>query len=647
MLAEMWELFIQRSDFFGRLLLEHIEISLAAIVIAILFGGFVGILIAEYDHVAKPTLSVINFLYTIPSISMLGFLVIWLLVGIFFVPTFMKKTKDVMNDESLTLLSVGFCFAMALLANFLGFSMELGAFVAGSLFAGTLQARDVERVTMGIKDMFGAIFFLSVGMMVDPEVIATKWTSIVPIAIVAVVAKLIFSIIGMTLSGQDLDTSVRAGAALAPIGEFSFIIASLGISLGVMDDYLYPVIVSASILTIIVTPEMIKRSDHTVALFERIIPNKWQERIDNYTSDDQTEEEQTSDWRYVLRKYNLKAVIYGSIMLVTDVVGCRLIYPALAEEIGAKASAFACTTVIYLVIAVFAVPFMGGRSSAFTKLWMDRMSNRPPLMALALLKVAALVVMVLIPLVDLYNVRNWVVLLILPIALFGVARLDFVKTYYLQIETRFLANLNQKTMAERGETRKEQHWLDEDYSIFSFIVPKGAPYVGKSLDDLSWGRFGSVYVVKIRRGDKSQTMPSGRVTLKAGDKVHVIGEKKNLDMFYKTYCADQEINMRTLKDFLDGSYPDSEHSLACAVIHVRGTEPYVGKPIRKSGINSHNQCLILGLERGGYAIMMPDADMLIAKDDILWIIGTNDTLGRLAAYSVGKAGTHLEGGDNK
>ena len=579
-------------------------------------------------------------------ITMLAYLIIWLLAGIFIVPTFMSKTMEFMNDEALTILSIGFCFMMALLASILGFSMELGAFVAGSLFAGTIQGHDVERVTMGIKDMFGAVFFLSVGMLVDPDIIVSRWTSIVPIAIVAVVAKLIFSFIGMTLSGQDLDTSVRAGAALAPIGEFSFIIASLGISLGVMDEYLYPVIVSASILTIIVTPILIKQSDHIVAFFERIIPDKLERRIESYTSDDQSEEEKTSEWRLLLKDYNLKLVIYGSIMAVAELVGCRLIYPMLARQTDKAAAAVIVTVGIYIIIAIFARPFMGKRNVAFTKLWVDRLSNRPPLMALMTLKMVALLVLAIIPLIRLLEIHRIWLFVALPLLLVVLARSRFVSTYYLQLETRFLTNLNQKT-AEEKAGRENHHWFDEDYNIFDFIVPEGASYANKSIEQLAWGKHESVYVVKMKRGDKVMSMPKAGTVIKEGDRVYVIGDRKSLELFHKTVNPEQDVKITTLREFLDGAYPDAEHALECASIKVRGTESYVGKPIRKSGINARSHCMILGLERGGYATMMPNADMLIQEGDILWIIGTNDSLSLIAAQSVGKAGTHEEGSEDK
>ena len=577
---------------------------------------------------------------------MITYLVLWLVLGIFFLPTFLNKVMGLMSDETLTLLSLGFCFLMALVAHWLGFSMELGAFIAGSFFAGTRYAHRVEKVTAGIKDMFGAIFFLSVGMMVEPSIITERWTSIVPIAIVAVIAKLVFATIGMMLSGQDVNTSLRGGISLAPIGEFSFIIASLGISLGVIDSYLYPVIVASSILTIIMTPILIKRSDSIVALFRKIVPVKLRRLVRSYTSEDRSKEERSSEWSILLKDYFLKIIIYGSIMLVTALAGTNLLYPLLVKLTGETASKWIVTVLIYLVLIVFSRPFMGSRNAAFTTLWMERLTNRPPLAVMIVAKVIILEMIALIPLIALFDVElTWIVLLI-PLSILVIARSEFIATYYLQLETRFFANLNQKTKEERGEATDNAIWLDEDYNIFSWTIPEGASYAGKSIADLSWGKTYSVYAVRLRRGDRTTVMPSARTVLQEGDKIHVIGKKQPLETFSKLLGVG-EVNIRTLKDFFDEGYDKNDQALACAAIRVRGTENYVLKPIKKSGINAHGHCMILGLERDGYATNMPDANMLIEQGDILWIIGAERDLQRIAAHSMGEVGTHAEDNTKK
>ena len=580
----------------------------------------------------------------VQMLIMLAYLILWLVLGIFLLPTFLDRAMNLMSDETLTILSVGFCFLMGILAHVIGFSMELGAFIAGSLFAGTRHVHEVERVTMGIKDMFGAIFFLSVGMMVQPEIIATRWTSIVPIAFMAVTVKLIFATIGMMLSGQDIDTSLRGGISLAPIGEFSFIIASLGISLGVIDEYLYPVIVASSILTIMMTPIQIRHSDRIARRIKAVLPPKLRKKLDEYTSNERSEEEHSSEWTDVLKEFFAKTTIYGGIMLAAEVAGSHIIYPLLKEPVGDMAAKIIATAIIYSFMAFFLMPYMGRRSLAFTHLWMDKLSNRPSLVAIMLIKVAILEGIGLFPLIAIWGVRNPILLLLIPVTVLLLARSEFITTFYLKLEAKFFANLNQKTMEERGGERSHQNWLNEDYSIFGWFIPEGAPYEGKSIIDLQWGRKYSVYVVRLKRGKKRTVLPPARTVIQVGDKVHVIGDRRSLEVFSKTLGVDKEVNIRTLKDFMDGDYEHIEAAIACMAIKVRGTENYVGKTIKNSGLASSGHCMVLGVERDGYATKMPDANMLIEEGDILWLIGTNFNLSKIASQSVGEFGKH-EGED--
>ena len=562
---------------------------------------------------------------------MLCYLVIWLILGIFIVPSLLDKVMEYMSDETLTLLSLGFCFLMALLASKLGFSMELGAFLAGSFFAGTKYVHRIEKITSGIKDMFGAVFFLSVGTMVDPHIITTKWMIIIPIAVIAVVAKLIFATCGMLLSGQSLDTAIRGGFALAPIGEFSFIIAGLGVSLGVMDEYLYPTIVAASILTIIATPVLIKHSETVAIWIKNKLPNRIAAVLSEYTSN-QANERQDPEWIIVLKDYGKKVGIYGCIMLVTAIAGYKLIHPSLLYVMNERPSKIITVLLVYAVILLFLRPFMDTRNVAFTHLWMKHFANRPPLLVLVMSKIAIVIFIAAIPLRTLYHVNIAYIVVATVMAIILAYRLDFVSSYYLKLEAKFLSNLNQKTV-EAKEWNQRNRWLDEDYSIFSWIVPEDATYIGKTISDVAWGKTYNVYVVKLRRGTKNTAMPSAKTEFKVGDKVYVIGDEQSLRIFHKTLGIGPLKNLRTLKNFLDATYPDHDHALACLALRIRGTEHYVGKPIKRSGINARAHCMILGLERGAYKTTMPDANMIIEKGDILWIVGTSENLNIIASHS--------------
>lgn len=583
----------------------------------------------------------VNGYELVTDLALMGvYLVLWLILGIFIVPTFLSRVTDLMSDEMLVVLSLGVCFSMALIANGLGFSMELGAFLAGSIFAGTTSVHEIERVTSGIKDLFGAVFFLSVGMMVDPAVIVAKWMIILPVAVIAVVAKFLFAPIGMVLSGQNLETSIKGGISLAPIGEFSFIIASLGISLGVMEDFLYPVIVAASILTIIFTPVLINQSDNAVALCRRVIPDRILDMIDEYTSDDQDEEEKTSDWMVVLATFFKKLLIYGSIMIVTVIVGIRGLAPVLGSVLPETAANIVTCIVIYIIMAVFLRPMLDFHSVSFTYLWMDSLANRLPLIVLVLFKLIIVLIIAYTPVMVLFNANGLIVIIIAAIMIRVVTRFDWISTSYLQLETRFLRNLNEKIISQEEEGHGKMHWMDEDYSIFSFIVPRGAAYIGTTLMDLGWGRKLNIYVVKVERfqdqGKKSLLLPSGNIKLRAGDKVYIVGDETSLETFYTTLGFEQTRKFRTLKQFMDTDYPDTDNALACIAIKVNGHEAYCGKPIRNTNIQSKYNCMILGIRKNGYNITMPDANMLIQQDDILWVMGSNNNAGKLAALSTKK-----------
>ena len=369
------------------------------------------------------------------------------------------------------------------------------------------------------------------------------------------------------------------------------------------------------------------------------MPDRLLRMVRSYTSDDRSDEEHSSEWSALLKDYFLKIAIYGSIMLVAALAGTRLLYPALSRLAGETASRWISIVLIYAVLIVFAGPFMGRKNAEFTSLWMKRLTNRPPLAVMTITKVIMLELIALIPLLALFDIGSIWIILLIPLSIFAIARSEFISTYYLQLETRFFANLNQKTMDERGEERDNRHWLNEDYSIFSWVIPAGAPYEGKALIDLEWGKAYSVYAVKLKKGDKITAMPPARTILQAGDKLHVIGEKQSLEAF-RRMLGIGDVNIRTLKDFLVEVYNKPEHALACAAIRIRGTESYVGKPIKKSGINAHGRCMILGIERNGYAVHMPDANMLIEQGDILWLIGTERNLQRIASHSVGEIGSH-------
>ena len=567
------------------------------------------------------------------SISvMVLYLIVWLVLGIYLIPTFLNKTIKFMNDEVLMIVSIGLCFGMVILANALGFSSALGAFLAGSLLAGTIHVEKVEHLTKGIKDLFGAVFFLSVGMMVNPETLVEYAIPIVVVTIVTIIGKLTFSSLGMILSGQNLFNAMNSGFSLAQIGEFAFIIASLGMDLGVTGDYLYPIVVSVSVITTFTTPFCIKIAPSAVGIMEKYLPDKLVLKLNQYTDENQAETEKDTDWYTHIKSYFSRMTIFGGIMFVIVLVGLEFVEPFLSARIDAPASHVLTCILIYIGMALFIGPMLNLHSNVFTSLWLKKKSFRLPLLVLAQIKTALIAIIAMIPLAQLFEIRPILLFILVITIVFLIAKYGGTTSWYLQLETRFLRNLNERLLEKEEAKVGKQPWVYDNLHIVSFIVPEGKDFLGKTLGELELGYRFNVYVVKIESKDGSAIiLPSGKCPIKAGDKIYVVGEEKAIQNFYKLVDSEPCKRMRTLHQFMEKDYKYNERALAVCAIKVNGNESFAGKPIKACNIRRDWDCMILGLQRGGLPVIMPNASMVISKDDIMWVIGSNKKAGLLAS----------------
>ena len=570
---------------------------------------------------------------------MLLYLVIWLILGIYLIPTFMNRTIQYMNNEMVLVVSIGICFGMVLLADWLGFSTALGAFLAGSLLAGTIHVERVEHLTMGVKDMFGAVFFLSVGMMVDPAMIVKYAVPILVIIAVTLVGKVVFNGLGLLLSGQNIENSVSGGLALAQIGEFAFIIASLGMNLGVTSEFLYPIVVAVSVITTFTTPYCIKAAPWLVNFVESRLPDRIKEKLSRYTSPEQQEEERDNEWYDYIKLYFFRLLVYGGLMLVTAIVGVTAVDPALEAHFPHMPSRILSCLFIYSIMALFVRPYLNLHNNLFTSLWLKQNSFHLPLIVLNGMKLVVITVIAMIPLWFFFELHPIWLAFFVTIALVILSKKGFMATAYLQMETRFLRNFNERIIEQEERAGHHQTWLDEKLHIMSFIAPEGAEYLDTKLADLHWGYRYNVYIVKIRHAeDRRQTiLPGSQMTISAGDKVFVVGEEKALLNFYGLTNLIQTKPLRTLKQFMGTDYPDVENALSVCAIKIYGDENFAGKSLRQSGLRDHWNVLVLGLQKDGYPIIMPDPDMLLTRGDILWVMGSNNNVGHMAAQYVNLA----------
>lgn len=251
---------------FGILIVE----DLFAVVLMVLLGSF-----ASGDSVEGGAM-------LMQIGKLVGYLLVWFVIGILLIPTFLNKFKKYLNDETLTIFSIGMCLGMVLLTVSAGFSSALGAFVMGSVLAETVEAEKIEHLVQPVKNIFGSIFFVSVGMMIAPALLLKYWLPIAIITIVVIVGQIIFASLGTLLSGQSLRVSLQTGFALVQVGEFAFIIAKLGQELGVTDKSLYPIIVAVSVITTFLTPYIMQLAYPTLDFFNSHMSRKMKYLLDHY-----------------------------------------------------------------------------------------------------------------------------------------------------------------------------------------------------------------------------------------------------------------------------------------------------------------------------------------------------------------------------
>ncbi len=559
------------------------------------------------------------------------YLVLWLILGIYLLPTLLNKSVTFMNDETLLIVSLGICFGMVLLANALGFSSALGAFLAGSLLAGTIHAERVEHLTSGVKDLFGAVFFLSVGMMLDPAMVVQYIIPIIIITLVTLVGKLFFSSLGVLLSGQSLKTAIHCGCSLAQIGEFAFIIATLGMSLGVIADYIYPIIVSVSVITTLTTPTCIRGSDKICAAVEGVLPKKLVAKLDGYTEDTNEDEDggnQDNDWAVFMRRYMKTTLLYGVIMLGIVIIGTRLIYPAASEYLPEAWMGKAIALIaIYLGVALFIRPMMDTKSPQYTALWMKSKHNRLPLMALNACRLIIIVLIAFAPIQIVTGVNGAWLLPIIAVAVILLYRSGALASAYLSVEARFLANFNERNLGKFSDSDTATEWLDEKLYVLEFDCPESG-VEGKSLRELGWGGLYGVNVVKLVRGKKHINMPDGGAVISKHDRIYVIGEAGPIHSMCLGLGISEDGKLPTLREFIDGEHGEAGDLYSYA-LKVDRDSPFAGSPIKDSRIREDYDCIILGLQRSKLPIAQPDINMTIQPGDLIWILGTKTMAGKL------------------
>lgn len=566
----------------------------------------------------------------INSILKIGFfLVLWFVVGIFLIPIFLRKCRNLMNNETLLIVALGLCCLMAVISTKVGFSSAFGAFVMGSILAETIEADKIIRLVEPVKNLFGAIFFVSVGMLVDPNILIDYALPIILLVITIILGQCLLGTCGFMLSGQTLKTAMRCGFSMAQIGEFAFIIASLGLSLGVISDFLYPVVVTVSVITTFLTPYMIKAAEPCYETIEKKLSKKWIRRLDHLGGTRESTVHELNEWKSLFRQLAIFTVIYSILSASVITLMFTMFLPMMQRLIPNENLSWLVNAITGLVTVALISPFLRAmvmkknKSPEVRSLWTQNRMNRLPLIFSILVRVAIAGAFIFYICNYLTRFTNALMITIALLAIVAMVMSRSLKKQSIALERKFIQNLHSRDIEAQVHGRKkplfEGRLLDRDIHISEFDVPENSTWAGKKLSQLQIGsRFG-VHVSSIQRGVQRLNIPTGHTVIFPGDRIQAIGNDDQLHQF--------GVAIRTEQFSEDPEIEKREMHLRKMILH--GNSEFIGKTLKNSGIRDKYNCMVVGVEEGQENLTMIDADRQFMAGDNIWVVGEEEHLRNL------------------
>lgn len=561
-------------------------------------------------------------------LKLLFFLALWFIAGIFLLPTFLKRVKKLIDEETMLILAIGLCLGMVMLATKAGFSAELGAFVMGSILAETTSAEKIEHLLKPVKDLFGAVFFISVGMMIDPKAIVEYRWPILWIVLITIFGKFFSTLIGALLSGQPLKQSVQVGASMAQIGEFAFIIVALGINLKVTSGFLFPIAVGVSAITTFTTPYMIRYSDNIYNIILRTFPTKWVSKLNKYSGSTQNIQAE-SKWRTAIR--SILIIVATNIIVIVAIcfLSIKFLVPFLSGKIH---NAGFCNTISILITLIAISPFVWALmakkpgNNAYKELWLNKKYNRGPLLLVEIGR--NILGIIIVGVIANKFLSGYLSILIASIVLIA-ALIIFskrIQVFYSRIEKRFLTNLNARETAAGNKALGDgyQDLSAWDMHITDFTINPTSDFVGVPLVELRWREKYGINIAYIERGDRLIYAPVALEKLYPYDHIGVIATDEQLQRFKAVIQSASEqavIPEHDIDDVVLQKIVVDEHT------QLRGLD------IKRSGIREKTNGLVVGIERNGERILNPESNIILEWNDIIWIVGNKQKIKQLLTMS--------------
>ena len=567
------------------------------------------------------------------SIVKIGFfLVLWFIVGIFAIPWFLRSVRKLVNNETLLIVALGLCCGMAVLSTKVGFSSAFGAFVMGSILAETVEAEKIIKLVEPVKNLFGAIFFVSVGMLVDPKILVEYALPILALVCTILVGQAILGTLGFMLGGESLKSAMRCGFSMSQIGEFSFIIASLGLSLGVISNFLYPVVVAVSVITTFLTPYMIRLATPTYLVMEKHLPDKLINVLNHFAMSHPSTTQQ-SKWKSLLKQMTINTVAYSILSAAVITLMFTFVLPFMRSLFPGWRLHWYANAITGLLTIIIIAPFLRAivmkknHSNEWRRLWVESSINRIPLLFTIFVRFVIALGFIFYICNYLTRFTNALMIIIGVVVVSLMIASRWTKKRSIKMERVFIHNLRSRDiMAQVNGEKKplyEGHLLDRDIHISEFEVPVDSTWGGKSLQQLHLRQRFGIDMSSIMRGSQRLNIPNGETTIFPGDKLQVIGNDEQLQKFATSiaqdiYPEDLEIEKREMK---------------LRQLIISSKSEFCGKSLIESGIRDKYNCMVVGLEEGQENLTKIAPSYVFQKGDILWIVGEESDLQKIMEKS--------------
>lgn len=554
-----------------------------------------------------------EMLYSVGKLAF--FLIIWFLVGVFMLPSLFNATRKFLNSETLLVVSMGLCLGMAVFSVYCGFSLALGAFVMGSILAGTSYAERIEHVVAPVKDLFGAVFFISVGMMVQPQVIFDYWSPILILSATVIIGMILFGTFGMLVTGQTLKVAMQSGFSLTQIGEFAFIIASLGMSLGVLDPTIYPIVVAVSVITTFTTPYFIKMADPAYNAIERILPKKLNFLINRYSTEASSESENPSLWSSVLRRYLWRVLLYSIILIAIVVISQQFIQPWLYTNMNNWHKLLgSAITLGAMSPFLLALSMPVSKKVERNRLREAKAHFDVPLIVMSLFRIIIASAFVVYVLSTIYGVAIGISVGIAVFVLLIILFSKRVGKRLHNIESKFLNNLNERELRKSGKNNN----LVSDLHLAYMQVGLGCSFVGQRLMDSDLRKRYGVNISSIQRGGTTIPVPKGETRIYPGDILGVIGNDEQLQKLLPVVEAEEQETEQKV----------NAANFKLTNVQLSEESPLLGKTSASASIRNKYSALVVAIQRGD-EYLKPNGELEFEPHDIIWLVGDPKIIAQL------------------